>query len=208
MATDNAVIVIAQAGTEPGGAVVVGGDTAAEHTTETLGEANLEHAETGMPQLDPTIFPNLIFWLVLALVALYLILTRVALPRIGTVMAERSDAISNDIEEAALLKRRADEAEAAYNAALAQARDEAHRIAAETKGQIDKELSTLLAKADAEIAVKTAESETRIVEIRDSAARSVEEVARETAAAIVQAFLPEAADPAALDAALANRLKG
>ena len=44
------------------------------------------------------IFPNLIFWLVVALVALYFILSRVALPRIGTVIAERNDAIANDIE--------------------------------------------------------------------------------------------------------------
>ena len=124
-----------------------------------------------MPQLDFAIYPNLIFWLVVALVALYFILSRVALPRIGTVLAERNDAIANDIEMAALLKRRAEEAEAAYNAALAQARDEAHKIAAETKAGIDKELASLLAKADAEIAVKAAESEKRIGEIRDSAAQ-------------------------------------
>ena len=131
-----------------------------------------------------------------------------ALPRIGTVLAERNDAIANDIEQAALLKRRADEAEAAYNAALAQARDEAHKIAAETKAGIDKELSSLLAKADAEIGVKTAESEKRIGEIRDSAARSVEEVAKDIAAALVEALLPGAADQAAVDAAVTNRLKG
>lgn len=176
--------------------------------TETLGEVNLAHAEAAMPQLDLSIFPNLIFWLVVAILAIYFILSRVALPRIGTVMAERSDAIANDIEQAALLKRRAEEAEAAYNAALAQARDEAHKIAAETKAGIDKELATLLAKADAEIAVKTSESEKRIAEIRDNAAKSIEDVARETAAAIVEALLPGAADPAAVDAALANRLKG
>ena len=141
MATENAVIVIAQAETEHGAA----GQTRSRRRTrraptETLGEENLEHAETGMPQLDPAIFPNLIFWLVVALVALYFILSKVALPRIGTVMTERNDAISNDIEQAALLKRRAEEAEASYNAALAKARDEAHKIAAEAKAQIDKEL--------------------------------------------------------------------
>jgi F-type H+-transporting ATPase subunit b len=161
-----------------------------------------------MPQLDPAIFPNLIFWLVVALVALYLILSRVALPRIGTVMTERNDAISNDIEEAALLKRRAEEAEASYNAALAKARDEAHKIAAETKAQIDKELALLMAKADAEIGVKSGESEKRIGEIRASAARSVEEVARATAGEIVDALMPGSGDPGALDAAIANRLKG
>jgi F-type H+-transporting ATPase subunit b len=175
---------------------------------ETTGAANLAQAEAGMPQLDFSLYPNLIFWLVLGIVVLYFVLSRVALPRIGTVLAERNDAIANDIEQAALLKRRADDAEAAYNAALARARDEAHQIAAEAKAGIDKELQTLLAKADAEIAVKSAESEKRIGEIRDSAARSVEEVARETAAAIIEALLPGTGDQAAVDAAIANRLKG
>ena len=210
MATDNAVFVIAEAETGEGHAVVPAGDDHAttEHTAETLGEENLHHAEAGMPQLDFGLYPNLIFWLVVAIVALYLILSKVALPRIGTVLAERNDAISNDIEQAALLKRRAEEAEAAYNAALAQARDEAHSIAAEAKAGIDRDLASLMAKADAEIAVKTAESEKRIGEIRDSAAKSVEDVAREAAAEIVRVLLPEAADTAAVDAAIANRLKG
>jgi F-type H+-transporting ATPase subunit b len=208
MATYTAAIVIAQAETGHAEAVTVGDDHAAGHTAETLGEQNLEHAEAGMPQLDFSLYPNLIFWLVVAMVALYLILSRVALPRIGTVMAERTDAITGDIEMAALYKRRAEEAEAAYNAALAKARDEAHRIAADAKAQIDKELAGLMAKADAEIAAKTAESEGRIGDIRDSAARSVEEVARDTAGEIVRSFLPGAADTKALDAAIAGRMKG
>jgi F-type H+-transporting ATPase subunit b len=208
MATDTAVIVIAQAETGHTEAVTVGDDHTATHTTETLGEQNLEHAEAGMPQLDFAIFPNLIFWLVVAIVALYLILSRVALPRIGTVLAERTDAITGDIEMAALYKRRAEEAEAAYNAALARARDEAHRIAAEARAQIDKELSGVMAKADAEIAAKTAESEGRIRDIRDSAARSVEEVARDTAAEIVRSFLPGAVDTEAVDGAIAGRMRG
>ncbi len=210
MATDNAVFVIAQAETGDGHTVAPAGAEHATtgHTAESLGAENLHEAEAGMPQLDFGIFPNLIFWLIVAIVALYYILSRVALPRIGTVLAERNDAISNDIEQAALLKRRAEEAEAAYNAALAQARDDAHQTAAEAKAGIDKELAALIASADAEIAVKTGESEKRIGEIRDSAAKSVEDVARETAAEIVRALLPEAADQTAVDAAIANRLKG
>ena len=208
MATENAVIVIAQAETGHTEVTPVQGEHTGGLTAETTGETNLEHAERGMPQLDPALFPNLIFWLVVALLALYFILTRVALPRIGTVMTERNDAISNDIEQAALLKRRAEEAEAAYNAALAKARDEAHKIAAEAKAAIDKELGQLMAKADAEIGVKSAESETRIGEIRDSAAKSVEEVARETAVEIVNALMPGTADADAVHAAIANRLKG
>lgn len=178
------------------------------HVAETLGEINLEHAEVGMPQLDFGVFPNLIFWLIISIVILFMVLNRVALPRIRSVLSERNDAISNDLEQAALLKRRSEEAEASYNAALARARDEAHRIAADTKAQINKDLASLMAKADAEIAAKSAESEARIREIRDSAARSVEEVARATTADIVAAFLPGAADAEAVDQAIARRLKG
>ncbi|MFO1210831.1 MAG: F0F1 ATP synthase subunit B' [Amaricoccus sp.] len=204
MATDSAWIVIAQA--DSGHTEVAPADAA--HATETTGEANMEHAESGMPQLDPAIFPNLIFWLILALFALFWVLSRMALPKIGTAIAERNDAIANDIEAAASLKRRAEEAEAAYNAALAQARDEAHKIAAEARAGIDKEIAALMAKADQEIGARTAESEQRIGEIRASAAESVGHVARDAAEALVAALLPDVADRAATDAAVANRLKG
>lgn len=178
-----------------------------DHMEETLAHG-VEHGATGMPQLDIGIFPNLIFWLVVALVALYLILTRVALPRVATVLAERNDVISNDLEQAALLRQRAEDAENAYNAALAKARDESHRIAADTKAAIGKDLAALMAKADAEIAAKSAESEKRIREIQESAARSVEEVARDVAVEIVRSFMPGAADQQAVDAAIAGRMKG
>ncbi len=185
---------------EPTGDAVLGG--------ETLGGEVLEVAETQMPQLDVALFPNLIFWLAVALVALYLILTRVALPRIGTILAERNDAISNDLEQAAIYKRRAQEAEAAYNAALAKAREDSQKIAAETKAQIAKELGTLMAKADAEIAARTAESAKRIREIEASAAESVTEVARAAAAELVAALGPRPADEATVAAAVAARLGG
>lgn len=171
-------------------------------------EANGAESSAGMPQLDFAIYPNLIFWLVLALVALYLILTKIALPRIGTVLAERHDAIANDLESAALFKRRAQEAEIAYNKALAEAKEEALRISAAAKAQIQKELDVLMAKAEAEIAAKAAESERRISEIQASAIQSVEEVARVTSHDIVSALMPNLADAGAAAKAVAARLKG
>jgi F-type H+-transporting ATPase subunit b len=185
-----------------------------EHETEAAtagaahGEDVLAHADAGMPQLVVSIFPNLIFWLVVSIVLLYLIHTRVAIPRLSAVLAERSDAITGDLEEAQFLKRRAAEAEAAYEAALAKARDEAHKISAETREKIGKDLDALMAKADAEISARSKESEARIAEIRDNALASVEEVARDTAAESVAALMPGAADRAAVDAAVAGRVRG
>ncbi|WP_443069058.1 F0F1 ATP synthase subunit B family protein, partial [Sulfitobacter sp. HI0023] len=76
----------------------------------------------GMPQLNFETWGNQIFWLLLALLAIYFILSRVALPRIGGVLAERQGTISNDIAAAEDLKVKASEAEAAYDKALVDAR--------------------------------------------------------------------------------------
>lgn len=162
----------------------------------------------GMPQLDPAFMPNLIFWLVVTMVVIYLILNRVALPRINAILVDRHEAITNDLEAAEELNRKAEEAEAAYNKALAEARAEAQAIAAEAKAEILDELKAATAKADAEIAARAAESEARIGEIRASAVQSVEEVAGEAAAEIVKALMPEAADGAAVRSAVATAMKG
>ncbi len=167
----------------------------------------VEKAGPGMPQLDFATFPNQIFWLVLTLIAIYLILSRVALPRIGAVLAERQGTITNDIAKAEELKQQAVEAEEAYNRALAEARAEAQRIAAEARAEIQADLDAAIAKADAEISAKAAESEKAIAEIRAGALESVKEVAKDTAADIVSAMGGKA-DAAAVAAAVDARVKG
>ena len=170
--------------------------------------AHAPEASVGMPQLDFATFPNQIFWLVVAIIALYFIISKVALPRIGSVIEDRHNAVANDIEQAAEFKRKAEDAEAAYNAALAEARAEAMRIAGEAKAEIKVEVDAAIARADAEIAAKSAESAVRIDEIRASALKSIEEVAGVAAVDIVAAIMPSASDEKALKAAVAARLKG
>lgn len=162
----------------------------------------------GMPQLDFATFPNQIFWLLVALGAIYYILTNIALPRIAGTLADRQEAIADDLEKAAALKTEAAKAEATYEKALADARAEAQRIAGETKAEIQKQLDAATAKADAEIAARAAESEARIKEIRDGAMASVEQVATETAGALVSALMPDAADQSAVARAVATAMKG
>ncbi len=162
----------------------------------------------GMPQLDFSTYPNQIFWLLVSFAVLYFIISRIVIPRIGSVIEDRHNAIANDIEQAAEFRRKADEAEAAYNTALVEARAEAMRIAEETKALIKKDVEAAIAKADIEISAKSAESEGRIKEIRANALKDIEAVANIAAVDVVAAVLPSAADEKALKAAVAARLKG
>ncbi|WP_434614656.1 F0F1 ATP synthase subunit B' [Tabrizicola sp. M-4] len=161
----------------------------------------------GMPQLCVEWMPNQIFWLVVALVVIYLVLSRIALPRIGGVLAERKGTITNDLTAAEELKAKAVEAEKAYQDALTRARTEAAKIVAEARAEIQKDLDAATAKADAEIAAKVAESETRIGEIRAGALEAVTEVAKDTAKELVAAMGGKA-DARSVTAAVTARLKG
>jgi len=159
----------------------------------------------GMPQLCIDWFANQIFWLVIAIGAVYFILTRIALPHLETVLADRRGAISNDIAAAEDLKQKAAAASAAYDKALADAKAEAQRIAAQTRADIQLQLDEALEKADADIARRSAESQARIEEIRATAVQNVEIVARDAAAEIVTS-LGEAASDDDIAAAVGARL--
>lgn len=161
----------------------------------------------GMPQLCVDWMPNQVFWLLVALVVIFFVLSRIALPRIGAVLAERLGTITNDLAAAEDLKQKALEAENAYNEALASAKAEAGRIAANTRAEIQKELDAAIAKADAEIAAKANESEGRLAEIRAGALDAVTEVAKDTAKEIVAA-LGGKADARSITAAVSARTKG
>lgn len=161
----------------------------------------------GMPQLDMTTFSNQIFWLVVALIAMYFVVSKIALPRIGSVLAERKGIITNDVTAAEELTQKAADAEVAYNQALKDARAEANKIVADAKAEIQADLDVAIAKADAEIAAKSAESEKAIGEIRANAMESVTAVAQDTAKEIVSAFGSKA-DAKKIAAAVADRVKG
>lgn len=179
-------------------------------SVENVADAAAHGAEAsgaGMPQLDFSTFTNQIFWLLVTLVVIYLVMSRIALPRIAAVLAERAGTITNDIAAAEDLKLRAEEAEAAYEKALAEARSEANRIVGEAKAEIQASLDAELQKADAAIAAKTAESEKAIAAIRDGAKQSVTDVAKATAKEIVAA-LGGKADAATITAAVTARMKG
>ena len=177
-------------------------------TEEVAGSCVDSHGSAiGMPQLCFDWFPNQIFWLVITLVVIFLVLSRVALPRIAAILAERQGTITNDLAAAEDLKAKAVEAEEAYNKALADARSEAQRIAAEARAEIQAGLDDAIAKADAEIAAKAAESEKAIADIRAGALESIQVVAKDTATELVTALGGEA-DAKAIDSAVDAQTKG
>lgn len=171
----------------------------------TPSEDGAEKASGGLPQLDFDTWPSQIIWTAVALLALYKLLTTIALPRISGILETRADTIADDLDRAEMLEQKAREASTAYDKALADARASAQKIAGETRAEIQAKVDEAMAKADAEISAKTAESEKRIGEIQAEAAENVKAVARYVAAALVEKLAPGVADADTVAAAVNSR---
>ena len=146
------------------------------------------HAKV-FPPLDATTFAPQLIWFAVSFGALYLLLSRIALPKVGSVLAERADRIQRDLSEAERMKTETDTALKAYEQSLADARAKAQSIAKETRDRIAAELDRDRQKADAVNAAKVAEMEKRILENKTRALASVNDIAVDTAGSIVSKLL-------------------
>lgn len=170
-----------------------------------LADAAGEAAKGGsLPQMDVSTFPSQIFWLAVTFGALYIAMSRFVLPRLGAAIEERRDRIADDLDRAAESKRMAEEAEAAYNRALADARAKSQAIAAETRDEVNAEIAALQKEAEASLSARAAAAETKIAEMKGAAAAKVREAAADTTRAIVEALIQETPAEAAVSAALSK----
>lgn len=155
-------------------------------------EAGGETAEkAGLPQLDLSTWPSQLFWLVVFFGALYVAMAGYFLPRIGRTIAERRERVADDLDRAAEQRQKAQDAEKAYNQALADATAKAQGIAADTRAKINAEIADLSAAADREAADGLAKAEARIAAMKADAGKKVREAAVDTSLAIVAALIDE-----------------
>lgn len=144
-----------------------------------------EHGK-GFPPFNPETFASQIVWLVLIFGALYLLMSRIALPRVGAIMDARRQSVEGDLAEAKNLKDSSDAAIAAYEKALADARGRAQALAQETHAKFAAQAEAARKQLDATLNARIADAEQAITARRTAAMGNVQDIAIDTAAAIVE----------------------
>ena len=157
--------------------------------------------EGGFPPFKTETFPSQIFWLVICFAFLFVMLWRVAGPRINGVITSRRGTINADIAEAEGARGDAEAASAAYRTALAGARARAQSLAEENRQTLNAEIAKAKAEAEAEAHKAMTAADARIAETRIAAKEHVVRAASEAAIAIVARLTGETVSAA--DAALA-----
>jgi F-type H+-transporting ATPase subunit b len=177
----------------------------AENTTA---HTEADGSAGGFPPFDSSTFASQLVSLVIAFVALYLIVSRLALPRVGAVLDARQNAIEGDLAEAQKLKDASDAALRAYESELAAARSRAQAIGAETREKLNAASEAERKSLEGRLALKLAEAEKTIASTRAAAMRNVRGIAADAAAAIVARLTGLAVDGKSVDAAVDASLKG
>ena len=160
-----------------------------------------------MPQFDFTTLVPQVFWLVVSFAAIYWVIAKLAVPRVGEVLDQRARVIQEDIDRAAALKAETEAAAAAYDKAMADARGQAsdhmRQIQADVKAVAEKRAAELGDK----IAKQVAEAEARIAKAKNDALAAMRGLAGETARDVVAKLASVTPDAGAVDAAVGAALK-
>lgn len=169
-------------------------------TTEVKGHGG---ESGGLPQFRMEYWGGQIVWLLVLFALLYLLLSRVFVPRIRRILDQRDASIAEAVEGARQVRTESEAQARAVEAELAEGRARAQRTAAEAKTRSAAEAHGRQAEQEAELSARLAQAEARIRRSRDQAMGSVRDVAAETTAAIVERLTERAASPAEVTAALA-----
>jgi F-type H+-transporting ATPase subunit b len=160
------------------------------------------------PPFQKDTFASQLVSLAIAFVALYLIVSRIALPRVGSLLDERQNAIDGDLVEAQKLKDASEAALKAYESELASARSRAQAIGNETREKLNAASEAERKTLEERLALKLAEAEKTIASTRQTAMKNVRGIAAEAAAAIVQRLTGVLPDGKSVDSAVDASLKG
>jgi F-type H+-transporting ATPase subunit b len=158
------------------------------------------------PPFDRVTFPSQLFWLVICFAVLYVITARLVQPRVAGIIDGRRGRIAGDLAEANRFKTESEQAMAAYEQALADARARAQTIASETRDRLQAEADRNRKSLEEQLNARLAEAERTIAATKSAAMANVRGIATEAAAAIVTRLTgvtaPEPAVTAAVDAVL------
>ena len=161
-------------------------------TTGTLVADSAAHGgghKKAFPPMDPATFASQLVWLALTFGTLYLIMSRISLPRIGQVIEERRDRIQRDLDEAERLKTETETALSQYEQSLSEARARSSAIAQEERAKVTSELESERLAADEQTAKKLDQAESQIAASRAKALESVNEIAAGTAGTIIDKLI-------------------
>jgi F-type H+-transporting ATPase subunit b len=138
-----------------------------------------------MPQFDFSTFAGQLFWLAMVFIALYWVMSKVALPKVQAVVEGREASIADDLRRADAARVAAAELKVAVDDGLAKARVSAAKLTGDAKAAAAKDVDSRIRAVEADLVKSFAEAEAKVNASKQEALGSLADVATQTAEAII-----------------------
>ena len=143
----------------------------------------------GMPQLNPEFWISQIFWLTLTFGILYIILSKLILPKISDNLESRKSQILENIEAAEKQREDSESKLKEYEEIISKSKIEANSIFNQTKDKVTKDINAKREVLDKQIDKEIAEAEKEIQILRDGAPDKINKIAIEASSELIQKLI-------------------
>jgi len=171
------------------------------------GQNILLAAEVGMPQLDPTYWASQAFWLILIFSLLYLMLSKMFIPKIKESIDDRENKIKDDLDEAQKLKSVAEEKLKDYEMTIEDAKKEVLKITFESKNKLNIEIQNKRKKFDMEIEAEIKRAEKEIENLKKESMQDISTISEEMTSKVIEIVSGEPLNQSSVKAAVLESTK-
>ena len=143
----------------------------------------------GMPQLNPEFWISQIFWLTLTFGILYIVLSKLILPKISDNLESRKSQILENIEAAEKQRQNSEEKLKEYEEIVSKSKMEAKSIFNQAREKALKDISAKKEVLDKQIDEEISKAEQEIKELQNGAAEKINKIAIETSSELIQKLI-------------------
>ena len=143
----------------------------------------------GMPQLNPEFWLSQIFWLTLTFGILYVVLSRLILPKISANLELRKSQIQENIEAAEKQRESSESKLKEYNEIVLKSKLEAKNIFKDAREKVLKDINSKRENLDKQIDEEIEKAEQEIKVLKKSAPEKINKIAIETSTELVKKLI-------------------
>ena len=163
---------------------------------------DLNAAEAGMPQLDPTYWASQAFWLILVFTILYISISKFYLPKIKNNLDNRENKIKEDLENANKFKEQSEERLNEYKIIIENAKKEVSKIHFESKNLLNKDIQAKKEVIEKDIEKEILKAQKEILDLKQNSVASIQNISENIAATIIKNISGDKLDESSIKAAV------
>ena len=170
-------------------------------------EKNLYSAEAGMPQLDPEYWPSQVFWLVIIFITIYILISKIFIPKIKGSIDMREDKIRKDLEEAKTFKEQAELKLKEYNSLMEAAKLDVKKIISKSRQKLNDDMQIKREEIQKKIDGEILNAEKEIKKLKNDSSGKVSLISQDIVSNLVKDIFGEDLNKSSIEATVSQTIK-